>query len=318
MYFEIVKQVLDETTSRYEKAEGISHEDLCKKMGERLAAMSNEHHKDRPQIPYDDPVCRLAYLYMHAAANATAFERALGLLDSAQEVLKARAGKTLRVCLLGGGPGPEVLGLCKFIVHRHKLEAYLPARIEYALIDVVPEWGETWNQLAKQAEGAFCAGLEEAQKLGAPAMEAPVIVPAFYSVDATAASSFKKFGWLMSDVDVFVLNYFISENLDRLDDLALALEALVAKAAKNAVFMFIDRKEHTDRITKWLGEVLPRIGFKLLDDPKPIGGALDGDEQTTSLGDFVKLVGRVPRVKFFTNMIWRSPTAFCLAARRSM
>jgi hypothetical protein len=305
MYFEIVKRILDTAIKRFGDKEGLSREEICRQMSAHLSEMSKQHRADAPAIPYDDPLCRLGYLYMHVAANATMFERALGL-DAPQQVIRARAGGTLQVCSLGGGPGSELLGLTKFILGRYKPENYLPKRIEFTVVDVVPEWGETWTQLARQAESAFEAS-------GLPP---PVIVDRFYAVDASRGASYGKFAWLMSDIDLFVFNYFVSENLDHLDALAEALAVLATKAAKDAVFVFIDRRELTDRINRWLGEVLPRVGFGPVDDPKVVGGSLDGDEQASDLGDYLTLVGKNPRVKFFTPF-WRQPTAFYLAARRS-
>lgn len=307
MYLEIVKRVLDQAVARYGVSEGLSRKEICKRMGEHLQEMTKQHREEDPSIPYDDPLCRLAYVYKHVAANATLFERALGSLETARAVVKARAGGTLHVCAVGGGPGSELLGLMKFIVERGSA-TYLPRRIEFTIIDLVPEWGETWTQLAREVETSFATGLDD--------LPPPVIVDKFYPFDATKEAKYKSFGWLLSEVDLFVFNYIISENLDNLDHLAEALRILAGRARDDAAFVFIDRKEYSDRINKWLVQVLPTAGFELVGDLVAEGGCLDRDEQVDAdLHDYPALIGQGPRVKFFTPGN-RNPTAFFLAARR--
>ena len=78
---------------------------------------SREYRSQNPQIDYRDPLCRLGYLYRHAAANATAFER--GLNNSNLLANFSDAGKQdLNVCAVGGGPGTELLGLAKHLIDK--------------------------------------------------------------------------------------------------------------------------------------------------------------------------------------------------------
>src|SRR5262249_21270590 len=116
MYFKTARRVLDAAIPSYAAANGISEADVLKEVAEHLETMAREHQEDDPSIPYEHPLCRLGYIYKHLGANATVFERAILKNPHVDQVLRSRAGKRLRVCAVGGGPGSELLGLTKFLV----------------------------------------------------------------------------------------------------------------------------------------------------------------------------------------------------------
>jgi|GEM_PF-1342624 len=313
MYFKAIKNILDDATDSYSQDMGQSIDSICAKMGEHLQEMAKQHYEDDPVIAYNDPLCRLAYLYKHVAANATLFERALTHIDATNKVLKARAGKKLRVCSIGGGPGSELLGLVKFLVRTAKPKKFMPERIEFTIFDLVPQWGESWGQLANQAESI----LKEEGKSGS--FDAPLIAHNFYPLDITKKKSYSDFAWLLKTMDLVIFNYVISENLESLDDIAAALKLIAKKSDDDAALVFVDRKEYSNRINDWLLTVLPSAGFMLTESPIFEKGTLDSEDQVDKhLGDYPKKIGQTPRTKFWRQTPQgRIPTAFYLAAQKT-
>ena len=71
----------------------------------------------KPKIPYEDPLCRIAYLYSIVPVNANLVEYVFGAdkeLQNYFDVLQESKG-CIDICAFGGGPGTEMLGLAKRI-----------------------------------------------------------------------------------------------------------------------------------------------------------------------------------------------------------
>jgi hypothetical protein len=310
MYFTIVKQVLDESLPAYAEEHGIAKKEVYAKIQEHLAEMSKQHREDDPTIPYDDPLCRLAYVFKHVGANATLFERAVKESEHVRNVLKARVGATLKVCAVGGGPGSELLGLTKFLSRTAAPDKYMPKRIDFVLLDRVPQWGESWDQLAGLCENELETIATEAR------IAAPAVAPQFHGMDVTDPTSYKSYAWLFSNVDLVVFNYLISENLEHLDDLAKCL-SLLAKKTRDGAFLFIDRKEYSDRINDWLLKTLPTVGLAKVGELQTHGGCMSTDELIDpDLGKYPERFKSGPRVKFETRP-YGTPTAFSVTAKKA-
>src|ERR1700719_3254923 len=115
MYIDIVKAVLEEAAELYASNSGMTMPEVLESIKDHIDNTSREHRKDEPDIEYNDALCRLGYLYRHAPANATLFERVLA--ESGQLRTKLRAAKqgSIHICSVGGGPGTELLGLAKYL-----------------------------------------------------------------------------------------------------------------------------------------------------------------------------------------------------------
>ena len=92
MYFKLIKCVLDGAISAYADENSLSRDDVCKRIGTHLEQMSKEHQEDDPSIPYEEPLCRLGYIYKHVGANAYLFEQALRGNAHLRHILKSRGG----------------------------------------------------------------------------------------------------------------------------------------------------------------------------------------------------------------------------------
>lgn len=307
MYFKAVKTLLDKSIDRYATRKGIDVEDVHDEIAEYFAVMAKEHREDDPSIPYDNPLCRLAYLYKHVPANACLFERSLRSLDSAKEVVKSRKSSRLRICAVGGGPGSELLGLAKYFIKRAGAGA--PSRLDFVLLDAVPEWSETWSMLAEEVEAQMAKAAEDE-------WTPPVVSPQFLPMNVVDKKSYSGMAWRFENIDLVVFNYLISENLSHLPKVEGMLRELASCSSDDAVFMFIDRREHTERINTWLKSNLASCDLELADGPELLGDSIDGDEQVSPhLGDYPDAFKQWPRLKFF-NPGNRGATAFCMSARR--
>ena len=116
MYIELVRRVLEDAVTLHVVQTQRTVDEVLREISEHIDVTSREHKRDEPEIRYDDPLCRLGYLYTHAAANATLFEKVLGHSDELRGKIDGASQEALNVCSLGGGPGTELLGLAKYLL----------------------------------------------------------------------------------------------------------------------------------------------------------------------------------------------------------
>lgn len=188
---------------------------------------------------------------------------------------------------MGGGPGTELLGLAKYL---QLSPLSVPGTIEFTVLDSVPQWAETWQQLAE----AVSASLS--------------INRTFLPLDVVNKKSYKGFAFQFNKADIVIFNYLFSENKTLLDGASAAIEVLANAALVGSVFVVIDRLEIDGLFTKNVVKVFTNAGF-----PKPtvhrLGGHLDSDEQTRDMSEILRKELGSPRTRFF-NPQDRSPTAF--------
>lgn len=252
MYFKAVKRILDRAIGDYSNDNGLSVPTVHAAIANHIVATSAEHYNPAPNINYDNPLCRLGYLYVHAGANATLFERTLRGSDTLDAVLKARTGGELAVCTVGGGPGTELLGLCRHLLGRDSV----PRHIRFTVLDGVKEWAETWAHLADEVDELL------ADRFGT---ERPIIHRTFQEMDVVDVAEYTSYAWLFRKVEIFVFNYLVSENKVRIDDFEKTLTIIVRKAQNLARFVFIDRLE-AGTFRDDLRGVVTRSGLTIAED----------------------------------------------------
>ncbi len=219
MYFDITKGVLDTCIQRYRRRNRVKRRTVDDQIAQHILDTSDQHRQPDPDINYDDPLCRLGYLYMHLAANATLFERSIRESDLLRQTIRNFDGDSLAVCTVGGGPGTELTGLLRFL----RSSSRIPARIKFTVLDSVPEWAETWDLLADASEAALRDDLDDDR--------IPTIAPMFHPMDVMDAESYESYPWLFERQDIVVFNYLLSENQVRLDDFEDTLAWLVANTS---------------------------------------------------------------------------------------
>ena len=307
MYIELVRRVMEDAIALHVVETQRPDDEVLREIADHIDATSREHRRDEPEIRYDDPLCRLGYLYTHAAANATLFEKVLGLSDDLGGKIDGASQEALNVCSLGGGPGTELLGLAKYLLGFPDIAP--PRKISFTVIDNVLEWAETWRQLADAVEDEFRSSL------GQDGIEPPAIAPMFLPLNVLEASSYRSFGYQFKNADIVVFNYLFSENKTRLANVGQALEQLAQITSDDCVFVVIDRLEHDPRFSNEVASLF-QSAFGVEVTCRRLGGTLDRDEQTSEMGEMlISTLKRTPRVKFFTD-IYRDPTVFWFVVKR--
>ena len=307
MYIELVRRVIEDAVALHVVETQQTSEEVLREISEHIDATSREYRRDEPEISYGDPLCRLGYLYMNAAANATLFEKVIGASIDLRCIIDSSGQNTLNVCSLGGGPGTELLGLAKHLLRFPDIVP--PRKITFTVIDNVLEWAETWHQLADAVEEEFRSSF------GQDDIEPPAIAPTFLPLDVLNPSSYQKFAYQFKKVDVVVFNYLFSENKTRLASAKPALEQLARITSDECIFVVIDRLERDLRFTNELVDLFASV-FGVEINYHKMGGTLDGDEQTSEMGVmFTSTLKRTPRVKFFTDM-YKDPTVFWFVVKR--
>jgi Putative SAM-dependent methyltransferase len=299
MYIDIVRAVLEEAVKLHASDSGLTGPEILGKISQHLYETSKQHRKAEPDIRYDDPLCRLGYLYRHATANATLFEWVLSRSKYLKTKLLEAKGGTLQICSVGGGPGTELLGLAKYLLQNSDR---IPRKISFAVLDNFPQWSETWHQLAEKIEATLDAAL------AAKGKKSPIIADSFIHFDLLDKKSYKDYLHRFSKIDVVVFNYLFSENKSRLDEAVAAVKHLVKVTPSECVFVVIDRFEHDGEFSEGVSKVFTEAGFA---KPKihKIEGSLDSDEQAVDMGKLFNTLLGYPRVKFYTDY-YRDPAVF--------
>lgn len=313
MYIDLIRRVLEQAVDSYATASGMTVSDVLTAIRKHIDATANEHQKDEPDIKYKDPLCRLGYLYRHATANATLFELVLRESGELRSIIRQSTDKRLNMCAVGGGPGTELLGLAKYLLRNRSFISKLlrrpgfPKKITFTLLDSVPQWAETWQQLADAVEAELQQATQESGSKTCPS-----IVPAFLPLDVLRAESYNSYAYQFGSSQVIIFNYLFSENKTRLTEAKAAVTRLHAMAPKGCVFVVIDRLENNPTFKDDVVAIFKEI-FKKDVSVHTFNGTLDHDEQTSAMGELFNKTLGFPRVKFFTE-INRAPTVFWFTA----
>ena len=203
MYFEIVRRVVEEAVELHAASSQKSSDEVLAEIGGHIVETSSEHRQAEPQIQYEEPLCRLGYLYMHGAAHATLFEKAIQNSTVLRLKIENASQGVLKICSMGGGPGTELMGLAKYLVKKSILTP--PRKISFTVIDNVYAWADTWTQLAEATEGELRSSLNR------NGMGWPVVSDKFLPYDAFDSSSYRLHSVQFRDLDVMVFNYLFSE-----------------------------------------------------------------------------------------------------------
>jgi hypothetical protein len=298
MYFKIVREVLDEAIPRYAAARGTTTDAVDAEIATHIETTAHEHNNNPdPNIDYENYLCRLGYVFVHAGANGTLVERTFREFDRLRSLVTARAGGELSVCTIGGGPGTELLGLLAFL----RARPTNPSRVNFTVLDRVQTWSETWRALARAAEAAL---KNEGQNV--------TLSREFQVMDISDPAAFEPYGALFGEQDVIIFNYILSENKVRLDVFKQTLSRLIAMAKPGTVFVFIDRIEYSG--SKFVPETEAMIAASGLAEieRQNWGGAMSDSE--SELAEYIARFGKRRPRRWFRTFIGHRPTAFSIVA----
>lgn len=241
-HFKVLQAVLSQTRDVICDVYGLSKDEAFERAEKFIKENSEKWRLDDPQIDYDDPFCRMAYLYMNVAVHANLVELAINSFPEVQTLIRDRieTGKDLRVCALGGGPGSELLGLVRFIqgLNIPDKTAYL----DFVLVDRVKEWDESWHALKEGVDGQMRA------EFGDNRSRWPISTSrSFLPLNATSVTDFENFATRFSGTDLFIFCYLVSELKAFTPGFEQVLSLLAARASPGAMLLFIDRDERQVR-----------------------------------------------------------------------
>lgn len=303
MYMEIIREVVIDAVRLNASETGRTVPEVLSEIRQHIDDTQAQHHRGNPSINYENPLCRIGYVYRHVAANATLCERALRQSNALLPASRFHEGP-INICALGGGPGTELLAIAKLLTNS---QDFMPSDITFTLFDCVSHWAETWQQMAELAETKI------AESLNGTTTHFPRIKPQFIGFDALSLPTYHNYTRDVRRADVIVFNYLFSENKERLNEARATVQRLAELAPTECTFVVIDRLEYQtsfrDDVVELFRTVFGR-GFPVYTE----NGSIDWDEDKTALGQELLDALRLPRLKFYT--IARDPTVFWFAVRR--
>ncbi len=286
-YFQITADVINSNIQCLADQRRVSCDAIYPEVVHHLKENSKQWASNTdPDIHYENPLCRIAYLYGIAPVNANLIEyifRTDAELNSYVEQLQTQHGK-VDICVFGGGPGTELLGLTKWIVNRDVGYSFW---LNYLLLDRVAEWVDSWQGMSRQIDTRFI------NNFGNNRSTWPIVSNGnFLPIDFTNLSNYANLGNVFGQ-NLYIISYVISEIFSDFSDFENLLKHILDTAPQNAKFLFIDRKGN-----RWKNEIVKivnNLGLSL-SKFKDTQGSMDRDEQKTDLGQIYTDVRRDPRV----------------------
>ena len=288
--FRILDEVLTQATTSICRAFGINEDEAIHRTREYLGKNSAAYYADNSQLEYQDPLCRIAYLYSYVCAHANLVDNACCYLSNLQAFLRDKLDReaTLNVCSLGGGPGSELLGLVKFIDRGQ--EPGKQVYVDFALVDSVREWDETWQALLRGIEATFSANYGQS-----PRNWPAIIQRSFLPLDLTRLEDFKHLPTRFQDIELFIFNHTLSELLSHRTTFEQVVCHLASLATHGTYFLIIDR--HQQEVCELAHTVIYNAGLRPLEF-RVEQTNMDFDEQVTDLGIWFDHMGRSPKLKW--------------------
>ncbi|NDC79199.1 MAG: hypothetical protein EBZ67_15210 [Chitinophagia bacterium] len=286
-YFEVIKAALDALVDGICRHRSLSRQQAMRMAAAHLQTMSAEWFSgDKPNIVYGDPLCRFAYLYCHTGVNANLCE--VSIRDSAQvaDLIERRlddAGE-LKVCAFGGGPGTELLALSKHLCNTRRGRPQ--GDINFTLLDLVPEWAESWNALESNIKE--CLRDQFGERRNWPF----TISKTFQPYDMTRIEQYANLGQLFRH-DLYVLNYVLSEIFTDQDAFARLVARMAQEAPAGAMFLIVDRDQ--PRVVAWARELLAAAGLNEVQFTQT-NSNMDLDERRTTLMEYEREINHRPRL----------------------
>jgi hypothetical protein len=281
-YFQIVREVLEESISELVSGSGKNRNEICEAIRAQFDICYGQWFSNAvPQIDYKNPLCRLAYLYAVAPSIANIIERVFARDDELREHFEkaCKENGSVSICAFGGGPGTELLGVCKWAELSNPKE---PIQLEYLLLDRVNEWMDSWNAIRKRIRS------RAKKHIGKDRQNSPLEISGMFSaIDIGDTKGLVNLGNVF-DHDLFILSYLVSEIFANFEKLQNFAEQIVDRAPEGAKFLFVDRKGN-----RWKNEInklaeKAGIGLSAYHDTQ---GTMDMTERASDLGSLPDEIG---------------------------
>jgi hypothetical protein len=284
-YFEIIRDVILKKVQSSIKFSGKSEEEIYKEIAAALEHNSEEWRSGRaPEIPYDEPSSRLAYLYSIVPANANLIENVflsnIGIQEYIEDLLLYT--QNIKICAFGGGPGTEALGFAKYLEKHFHPYWNQSVYVRFLLLDRVNEWLESWYEIENSIR--VCSGNKT------------LLSSSCWQVDITDTSGFASIGDIFEQ-NIYILSYILSEIFDEneLEALTDFIKIMADNAPDDSVFIFIDRNER--RLKDRVVEIAKAIGIDLGPITNTVSN-MSSDEQKSVMQGIETRLKRSPRVRW--------------------
>jgi hypothetical protein len=282
-----LQSVLSQTRNAICDLYGITEADAFSRVQAFIEDNSERWRLEDPNINYEDPFCRMAYLYMNVAVHASLVEEALGFYPQVRKLIQQRVAESrdIQIGIMGGGPGSELLGIVRYI---QSLRLARPAHLDLVLVDKMREWDESWHALK--------SGIDDELKnsYGDNRGAWPVSISrSFLPLDMTSVQDFAHFATRFGNIDLFLVTYLVSELKGSMAELTNVLRTLISRAHPESLVLFIDRNEKVVRYA--VQKMIHNIGLQSLGLHQVRGELTDRLED---LGDWYINIPFLPRQRW--------------------
>ncbi len=294
-FFKILGSVIDTQVDFITNHYSVSVEEVYQRIIEEAESNQAEWYSNRvPNLSYDDPVCRLAYLYIVAAANASTFQY---VIESDQDLHNyileiARKREEIKICAFGAGPGTELLAMAKFFEQQN---LGYSVSVDFQLLDKVKEWTNSWYGIREEINNSF-RNLYGSNRLNWP------IIPSgnFLHCDVTELDHIPYLGNVWQH-DIFVLNFLLSEVFNDDPGLRAFFKKIAEFAPRGSRFVFIERRGYIWE--KRMADIAQTSGLSLSPFSESKRDSLN-HEDPTELGQIYNAIQEQRRPRLSWNVVY--------------
>lgn len=276
---DVIGKVINPAFDRIVGQGGQSRSQFVAQVAEYRRMIRDEYYSNRkPNLPFQEPLCRIAYLLSQVPAIAhlveVVFDRDNGLKDWFISTCKNQNG--ISICTLGGGPGTEILGLTKWVERQQ-----LPTNVllNTLITDKVVQWGEDWVNLRNQIH------CQLADRYGQNMESWPVRVEGKFSpVDLEAVPDPESLN-LIGGHNLYIVSYVIAHIFSQFENFYEFMGRLISSAPSGSRFLFIDRAPNVEMFKFPIRQLENRGPIRLSEFVTAVTESpLDPEEQLSGLG----------------------------------
>lgn len=267
----MIQQLLDEIYHDY-LADDPNRDQTIR---ERFRMFSTKYAElpEFPNINYDDPATRFAYLYRYVTCHASLVAERFAQVPELTTLFQIPQ-RTFISCL-GGGPGSETLGLLKAASMISNIT--LP-EMHVTLLDKHPVWADSWSTIFSEARPPFAFST--------------TYVPWDVLNDPYPRHKFFRSDW-------FTMVYFLSEIYAKRDLAIPALTRLFHHAKSGARIFYLDNS--SPQFTEWMIQLAEDHGFSSTCHVPYGRNIVPSDEEKSDLGVYL---GKFDTPKLTANVVW--------------
>lgn len=270
--FQLVKTVLDEIYPRIEGSPARKNGQIKLEIDSLKTAYENLGKRGVPNN-YSKAITQFAYVYKYTTSHANVIYQ---LLESCPQLARLFDRPEVNVTCIGGGPGSEILGLLKYLIHANKTP-----EIRITLFDKEPTWGECWFDVHEKLKTQLR------------------IQTSFVTFDVTDPTSWISYRKFLSS-DLFTLVYFMSEINSLREQSEPFFTNLFEKAKTGSLMLYVDN--NSPRFYPWFDALISQHKWRVIAKNERRLRITDDAEQKVDLGAYFTAFGP-PKIR--ANIAYR-------------